>query len=112
MPAATMAMAAMQLAAAKLLAAERTSLKGEVRFLFQHAEELPPGGAVEMLKAGVMKGVDELYGMHLSSNFPTAPSCPARGPHQRHGPFRYPGHRQGRSLRVPGDLRGPHRHRR
>lgn len=71
MPAATMAMAAMQLAAAKLLAAERTSLKGEVRFLFQHAEELPPGGAVEMLKAGVMKGVDELYGMHLSSNFPT-----------------------------------------
>ena len=63
--------AAMQLAAAKLLAAERTSLKGEVRFLFQHAEELPPGGAVEMLKAGVMKGVDELYGMHLSSNFPT-----------------------------------------
>ena len=54
--------AAMQLAAAKLLAAERTSLKGEVRFLFQHAEELPPGGAVEMLKAGVMKGVDELYG--------------------------------------------------
>lgn len=63
--------AAMQLAAAKLLAAERTSLKGEVRFLFQHAEELPPGGAAEMLKAGVMKGVDELYGMHLSSNFPT-----------------------------------------
>ena len=42
-----------------------------MRFLFQHAEELPPGGAVEMLKAGVMKGVDELYGMHLSSNFPT-----------------------------------------
>ena len=63
--------AAMQLAAAKLLAAERTRLKGEVRFLFQHAEELPPGGAVEMLKAGMMKGVDELYGMHLSSNFPT-----------------------------------------
>ena len=63
--------AAMQLAAAKLLAAERTSLKGEVRFLFQHAEELPPGGAVEMLKAGVMKGVDEPYRMHLSANFPT-----------------------------------------
>ena len=32
----------------ELLAAERTSLKGEVRFLFQHAEELPPGGAVEI----------------------------------------------------------------
>ncbi len=63
--------AAMQLAAVKLLAAKRHQLKGEIRFLFQHAEELPPGGAVEMLRAGVMEGVDELYGMHLSSNFPT-----------------------------------------
>ena len=63
--------AAMQLAAATLLAQERGQLCGEVRFLFQHAEELPPGGAVEMLHAGVMDGVDELYGMHLSSNFPT-----------------------------------------
>lgn len=63
--------AAMQLAAAKLLSNEREQLHGEVRFLFQHAEELPPGGAIEMLRAGVMDGVDELYGMHLSSNFPT-----------------------------------------
>lgn len=63
--------AAMQLAAARILAAEREQLCGEVRFLFQHAEELPPGGAVEMLQAGVMEGVSEVYGMHLSSNFPT-----------------------------------------
>ena len=62
---------AMQLAAVKLLAEKRHQLRGEVRFLFQHAEELPPGGAIEMLHAGVMEGVDELYGMHLSSNFPT-----------------------------------------
>lgn len=63
--------AAMQLAAAQILAGEREQLHGEVRFLFQHAEELPPGGAVEMVKAGVMEGVSEVYGMHLSSNFPT-----------------------------------------
>lgn len=63
--------AAMQLAAAKLLSNKREQLHGEVRFLFQHAEELPPGGAIEMLRACVMDGVDELYGMHLSSNFPT-----------------------------------------
>lgn len=62
---------AMQLAAAQILAGEREQLHGEVRFLFQHAEELPPGGAVEMVKAGVMEGVSEVYGMHLSSNFPT-----------------------------------------
>lgn len=62
---------AMQLAAARILAEKREQLCGEVRFLFQHAEELPPGGAAEMARAGVMNGVDELYGMHLSSSFPT-----------------------------------------
>lgn len=63
--------AAMQLEAVRILAEERASLKGEVRFIFQHAEEKPPGGAVEMLRAGMMEGVDELYGLHLSSSYPT-----------------------------------------
>ena len=63
--------AAMQLEAVKLLAEERKSLKGEVRFIFQHAEEKPPGGAAEMLHAGIMEGVEELYGLHLSSSYPT-----------------------------------------
>ena len=63
--------AAMQLMAVKLLAQETDSLKGEARFLFQHAEEKPPGGAVQMLQAGVMEGVQELYGLHLSSAYPT-----------------------------------------
>lgn len=63
--------AAMQLGAALLLSRKREQLCGEVRFLFQHAEELPPGGAVEMARAGVMQGVQEVYGMHLSSSFPT-----------------------------------------
>ncbi len=62
---------AMQMAAAALLAEEREQLHGEVRFIFQHAEELPPGGAVEMAACGVMEGVEEIYGMHLSSAFPT-----------------------------------------
>ena len=62
---------AMQLAAVRLLAEEVDQLHGEVRFLFQHAEEKPPGGAVEMYRAGVMNGVEELYGMHLSSSYPT-----------------------------------------
>lgn len=62
---------AMMLAAAKILAAHRDQLRGEVHFLFQHAEELPPGGAAELEKLGIMNGVDELYGLHLSSNFPT-----------------------------------------
>lgn len=62
---------AMQLAAAALLAPMKEQLCGEVRFLFQHAEELPPGGAAEMAAAGVMENVSEVYGLHLSSSFPT-----------------------------------------
>ena len=39
--------------------------RGEVRFLFQHGEELAPGGARDMVAAGVMDGVDFVYGCHL-----------------------------------------------
>ena len=63
--------AAMQLAAAALLSEKRDQLHGEVRLIFQPAEEKPPGGAILMREAGVMEGVDELYGMHLSSSYPT-----------------------------------------
>ena len=56
---------AMMLGAVKVLLARREELSGEVRFLFQHAEELPPGGAEEMVKAGVLEGVDLVIGAHL-----------------------------------------------
>ena len=58
---------AMLLGAAKLLAARREELGGEVRFLFQHAEEKLPGGARELVDAGVMDGVDLVVGAHLVS---------------------------------------------
>jgi amidohydrolase len=50
-------------AAARLARADLPG--GEVRFIFQHAEELAPGGARELVEAGVMEGVDFLYGCHL-----------------------------------------------
>ena len=62
---------AMLLGAAVLASRHREELCGELVCIFQHAEELPPGGAIELYEAGVMKGVDELYGCHLSSNYPT-----------------------------------------
>lgn len=43
----------------------REKIKGEIRFLFQHAEENFPGGAEEMIAAGVMEGVDYIIGAHL-----------------------------------------------
>jgi amidohydrolase len=58
---------AMLLGAAKVLAGMRKEINGEVRFLFQHAEELYPGGAEEMVEAGVVDGVDAIFGIHLWS---------------------------------------------
>ena len=63
--------AAMLLGVAKLFAAKKEQMHGKLVCIFQHAEELPPGGAIELVKAGVMEGVDEIFGMHLSSSFPT-----------------------------------------
>jgi len=58
---------AMLLAVARLLVARRPELAGEVRFVFQHAEEQPPGGASELVAAGVVDGVDAVIGCHLLS---------------------------------------------
>ena len=55
------------LAVARTLVDRRAELAGEVRFIFQHAEELPPGGAVELVAAGVLDGVDAVIGAHLMS---------------------------------------------
>src|SRR5699024_8701180 len=60
---------AMLLGAAKILTQLKGQIKGEIRFLFQHAEEEFPGGAQEMVKAGVLTGVDHVIGIHLDSSF-------------------------------------------
>ncbi|MFA7109349.1 MAG: amidohydrolase [Sphaerochaetaceae bacterium] len=62
---------AMLLSTIKILLKHKEELKGEIRFIFQHAEELPPGGGIEIVKSGVLEGVDETYSMHLTSNFAT-----------------------------------------
>ena len=54
---------AMLLGAARELASSEVA--GEVRFIFQHAEEIAPGGARDLVAAGVMEGVDFVYGCHL-----------------------------------------------
>ena len=56
---------AMLLGAVKVLLDRREDLSGEIRFIFQHAEELAPGGAEELVRAGVMDGVDLVIGAHL-----------------------------------------------
>lgn len=56
---------AMLLGTAKILTHLQNEVPGEVRFIFQHAEELFPGGAEELVSAGVMDGVDAVIGIHL-----------------------------------------------
>lgn len=58
------------LALATILARHRDSLTGEIRFLFQHAEELAPGGAEELVQAGVLDGANEVIGLHLWASMP------------------------------------------
>lgn len=44
----------------------KEKLNGNVRFMFQHAEENSPiGGSKEMISLGVLEDVDEAYAMHV-----------------------------------------------
>ncbi|HEY4438591.1 MAG TPA: amidohydrolase [Lelliottia sp.] len=63
--------AAMLLGAAKVLSQCQSMLHGSVRFIFQHAEEVPPGGAQELVDLGVLDGVEKIFGLHVMPNFPT-----------------------------------------
>jgi amidohydrolase len=56
---------------ARELAARRETLPGRVVFLFQPAEETPPGGAEQMLADGALDGVDTIFGLHLWQPLPT-----------------------------------------
>ncbi|CAM4061524.1 M20 family metallopeptidase [Lederbergia lenta] len=54
----------------KVLHELRTELEGEYVLIHQHAEELAPGGAIEMIKDGCLEGVDVIYGTHLWASLP------------------------------------------
>lgn len=71
---------AMLLGTAKILSGLKEQIKGEIRFLFQHAEELFPGGAEEMVQAGVMDNVDMVIGTHLWSPLETGKIGVVYGP--------------------------------
>jgi amidohydrolase len=58
------------LAVVRTLVERRDELHGEVRFIFQHAEEQPPGGAQELVAAGVLVGCDAIVGCHVFSEEP------------------------------------------
>lgn len=58
------------LAIAKYFVNNKAALQGSVRLIFQPAEEIYPGGASKMIQAGVLEGVDVIYGVHLWTPIP------------------------------------------
>jgi amidohydrolase len=71
---------AMLLGAANILSQLKHRIKGEVRFIFQHAEEVHPGGAREMVQAGAAVGVDMMLAIHLLSTIPAGKIALGSGP--------------------------------
>ncbi len=57
------------LAVADILSKRKAELTGNVKFIFQPAEEVI-GGAKPMVKEGAMEGVDGVIGLHLMSYYP------------------------------------------
>jgi len=68
------------LGVAKILVERKDRFKGNVVFLFQPSEELPPGGAKPMVEEGALEGVDAVFGLHLWQNLPTGKVGMVNGP--------------------------------
>ncbi|WP_336780625.1 M20 family metallopeptidase [Paenibacillus illinoisensis] len=58
----------------------KADIQGEIRFLFQPAEELLPGGAVKVIADGALEGVDVIYGIHLWTPLPVGVAASKEGP--------------------------------
>jgi amidohydrolase len=73
---------AMLLGVARILMDRRDDFKGTVKVLFQPAEEVPPGGAIEMIRDGALEEphVDACLGLHVASDMPAGQIAVRSGP--------------------------------
>jgi amidohydrolase len=57
---------------AKILSEIQRDLKGNVKFIYQPSEELPPGGSKFLIEKGVLEDpkVDIMFGVHVDPNIP------------------------------------------
>ncbi len=67
------------LAAARILKSMENDFAGEVRFFFQQAEEIGQG-ARQFVSAGLLQGVDRIYGSHVTNTLPVGRVGTAPGP--------------------------------
>ncbi|MBN9390786.1 MAG: amidohydrolase [Chloroflexi bacterium] len=70
---------AIGLTVAEILAGRRQNFAGNVKFLFQPAEEIV-SGAKPMIEQGVMKGVDVTFGIHMGNDEPVGSIALHSGP--------------------------------
>src|SRR5699024_8420994 len=73
---------AMMLGVARILMDRRDEFKGTVKVLFQPAEEVPPGGAIEMIRDGALEEphVDACLGLHVAAELPAGQIAVRSGP--------------------------------
>lgn len=50
---------------AKVIQKFQSELEGTIVFLHQHAEEIPPGGAINIVESGKLDHIDAIFGNHL-----------------------------------------------
>lgn len=67
------------LTAARALKAEEHRFSGEIRFLFQQAEEIG-AGAKQFIEAGFLKDVQQVFGIHVASQLPAGVIAAVPGP--------------------------------
>ena len=56
---------AMLLGTAATLSSMQKQIKGTVYFIFQHAEEQSPGGALDIIETGILNEVNAFFGLHI-----------------------------------------------
>ena len=73
---------AILLGVARTLMGRRDQFSGTVKLLFQPAEEMPPGGALGMIEAGVLEdpNVDAVFALHMAQEVPCGIVIVAPGP--------------------------------
>lgn len=71
---------AILLGIARVLVSKKEAIHGNLLLLFQHAEEELPGGATELVDAGMLDGVDAIFGYHLWQPLPSGQIGLCKGP--------------------------------
>ena len=65
---------------AGLALATAPALPGRVRLIFQPAEEVQPGGALDLVAAGVLKDVERIFALHCDPRLPVGQLGTKAGP--------------------------------